>query len=75
MPFINGRYYANPVFGWGVELGRIIAGHEGHNSGAAVMRLTHQITVLLGMYRPLVYTPPRSLVRQSPLTGPVVFAT
>jgi len=34
MPFINGRYYANPVFGWGVELARIIAGHEGRNSGA-----------------------------------------
>jgi|GEM_PF-4241933 len=33
MPFINGRYYANPVFGWGVELARIIARHEGRNSG------------------------------------------
>lgn len=33
MPFINGRFYANPVFGWSVELARIIAGHEGHNSG------------------------------------------
>lgn len=31
MPFINGHYYANPVFGWGVELARIIAGHEGHD--------------------------------------------
>lgn len=38
MPFINGRFYANPVFGWGVELARIIAGYEdrhlGGNSGA-----------------------------------------
>ena len=33
MPFINGRFYTNPVFGWGVELAGIIAGHEGHNSG------------------------------------------
>ena len=32
MPFINGRFYANPAFGWGVELGRIVADHEGHRS-------------------------------------------
>ena len=75
MPFINGRFYTNPVFGWGVELAGIIAGHEGHNSGGNSDAYDGSNHNIIGDVPSLSIYSPRSLMRRSPLNRPVVFAT
>ncbi|MHB8541775.1 MAG: hypothetical protein ACYDCD_12675 [Candidatus Acidiferrales bacterium] len=48
MPFINRRFYANPVFGWGVELARILAGQQHQNPRGTGEVLDQRLQNIIG---------------------------